>query len=366
MQAVTVTEQRPRQGALAHESACADQPRDAGTGRLRWAAASRIEADDLESAGEQMNPWAPMQYTRLDRRPAAMRGHILRLGTTLFGHWGGGCSKIFSTAVPAQRFAVLLPVQGIGRYGTAGIKAGDALVARGGSEVTMYTGADFFAVLIAATDEKWQEVASACGFRLNLPSRGAMMLTPGTLDVSSALALGNAAAAMALLEPERFDSAALRASLDDQLLTQVGRILQQPEASPSPGARVAAARHRAAVRARDYIDANIDQGLSLASVCRASHTSARALEYGFRELFGVTPMAYVKFARLARVRRALLEVPEVDAAVTSAATRWGFWHLGQFSKDYRALFGELPSETLARASRRIPRRQGSTITPART
>jgi hypothetical protein len=28
--------------------------------------------------------------------------------------------------------------------------------------------------------------------------------------------------------------------------------------------------------------------------------------------------------------------------------RWSFWHLGRFSSSYRALFKELPSETLKR------------------
>jgi hypothetical protein len=34
--------------------------------------------------------------------------------------------------------------------------------------------------------------------------------------------------------------------------------------------------------------------------------------------------------------------------VSAVANRWGFWHLGQLAADYRNLFDELPSETLAR------------------
>jgi len=35
--------------------------------------------------------------------------------------------------------------------------------------------------------------------------------------------------------------------------------------------------------------------------------------------------------------------------VADVANRHGFWHMGQFAKDYRKTFGELPSETLKRS-----------------
>jgi len=35
--------------------------------------------------------------------------------------------------------------------------------------------------------------------------------------------------------------------------------------------------------------------------------------------------------------------------VKDVVAHWGFWHLSRFSAEYRALFGELPSDTLKRA-----------------
>ncbi len=116
------------------------------------------------------------------------------------------------------------------------------------------------------------------------------------------------------------------------------------------------ARCQAAVRARQYIDEHLDRPLTLASVCQASYASPRALEYGFREIFGVSPIAYIRCARLSRVRRELYFSPYTSGRITQLAMKWGFWHLSQFSKDYYDLFGELPSITLGRASGRIGRR----------
>ena len=59
-------------------------------------------------------------------------------------------------------------------------------------------------------------------------------------------------------------------------------------------------------------------------------------------------------AALREVRRALLDGPFARDPVTRAASDFGFWHLSRFAGQYRALFGESPSETVARARARLP------------
>ena len=46
-------------------------------------------------------------------------------------------------------------------------------------------------------------------------------------------------------------------------------------------------------------------------------------------------------------RRELRDASPGSTTVTRVATRWGFTELGRFAGEYRAMFGELPSETLA-------------------
>jgi len=48
-----------------------------------------------------------------------------------------------------------------------------------------------------------------------------------------------------------------------------------------------------------------------------------------------------------RARRDLLDADPAQASVTDIAARWGFFHLGRFSQAYRAMYQELPSQTLA-------------------
>ena len=109
-------------------------------------------------------------------------------------------------------------------------------------------------------------------------------------------------------------------------------------------------RRRAAVRkVEEYLDLHDSHSASLAELCAIAGASERTLEYAFREQVGSTPGRYLRLRRLNGVRRDLLHVEAPAERVTDVAMRWGFWELGRFASEYRALFGECPSETLARA-----------------
>ncbi len=98
--------------------------------------------------------------------------------------------------------------------------------------------------------------------------------------------------------------------------------------------------------AEAYMLAHIDEIITLEGICKAVKTSKSALSYGFQEIFGLSPMAYLKSVRLNGVRRALKASNPTQATVLGIANRYGFWHMGHFARDYRQMFGESPSETL--------------------
>ncbi|WNZ26951.1 helix-turn-helix domain-containing protein [Leptolyngbya sp. NK1-12] len=101
-------------------------------------------------------------------------------------------------------------------------------------------------------------------------------------------------------------------------------------------------------QADDYMQSHIDQTLTLTDLCQALGTSSRALCYGFQEMFGTSPMSYLKILRLQGAYRALKSAEPSNKTVTEIATQFGFYHLGYFAHDYKQAFGELPSETLKR------------------
>lgn len=120
-----------------------------------------------------------------------------------------------------------------------------------------------------------------------------------------------------------------------------------PMTSPAPQPSCC---HRAQLvkQAEDYLMTRLDQPLTLKDLCKALNTSRSPLFYGFQDIFGLGPMAYLKVQRLQAVRRRLKAAdPETDS-VTSIAEQFGFWSAGHFARDYKQMFGELPSETFKR------------------
>lgn len=113
----------------------------------------------------------------------------------------------------------------------------------------------------------------------------------------------------------------------------------------------AAARARAVRRAIAYMRENPSEALSVDEISKVAKVSERTLQRSFLEHFGVTPKAFFQGIRLTGVRDELLRHAPSEMLVRDAASRWGFWHLGQFARDYRQLFGELPSQTLASGHR---------------
>lgn len=77
--------------------------------------------------------------------------------------------------------------------------------------------------------------------------------------------------------------------------------------------------------------------------------TGRTLLRTFRESFGVPPKQYLMLRVLHAVHRTLGRGVGEDATVADVLTRHGIWEFGRFASRYRRQFGELPSETLARA-----------------
>jgi AraC family transcriptional regulator, ethanolamine operon transcriptional activator len=83
----------------------------------------------------------------------------------------------------------------------------------------------------------------------------------------------------------------------------------------------------------------------------------RTLRNIFQEYFGVGPMRLLKVRQLREIRAALLAADPQHDTVTRVASRFGVWDFSLFARNYKALYGESPSETLRRPTRFGERRR---------
>ncbi len=89
--------------------------------------------------------------------------------------------------------------------------------------------------------------------------------------------------------------------------------------------------------------------------CRATGLPERTLRLLFLEQFGESPVRVLRARRLCLAYEALQNHSVGFKQIRQVAGSCGFWHMGQFAADYRALFGERPSDTVRRARLRGPR-----------
>ena len=91
---------------------------------------------------------------------------------------------------------------------------------------------------------------------------------------------------------------------------------------------------------------HMDGQITIASLAKDYTISTKSLQNAFRSLFDLTPNQFMRLLKLNLVHHELIYCNASDISVLRVAQKWGFTHMGRFSKYYTDLFGEYPSITL--------------------
>ena len=101
-------------------------------------------------------------------------------------------------------------------------------------------------------------------------------------------------------------------------------------------------------RVIDYIHENLSNITSVQQICENTQVHERAVHRLLSKKYNLSPKKYLNKLRLNEVRKGLKKDSD-HSNVFQIASEYNFWHMGQFSRDYKQLFGELPSETLTKS-----------------
>ena len=107
-----------------------------------------------------------------------------------------------------------------------------------------------------------------------------------------------------------------------------------------------AKRTHALKTAIDYIKTTPRESIALNRFCRETGINERTLQRAFRDQYGVSPKSYAQAFHLNNVYKSLKRSHPGSTSIFEVASSFGYTHMGQFARDYRRHFGELPSDTL--------------------
>jgi len=134
-------------------------------------------------------------------------------------------------------------------------------------------------------------------------------------------------------------------ALEDTLLKELVRLVKKHKSdvlTRDPYNRLR--KHDNILRVIQYIHEHLVEDISVESVCENGGISLSTLERRFNHFLQVTPKQYILAARLNRARRDLLDPLDFDHSIAELAMRNRLLHMGRFSENYKAQFGQLPSE----------------------
>ena len=133
-----------------------------------------------------------------------------------------------------------------------------------------------------------------------------------------------------------------------------GLLLGQPHSHSEAATRDRPVALRGAIRhAVDLIEERPGEPWTTVRLAAEVHLSVRALQDGFHRDLATPPMTYLRQIRLRRAHTALRAADRHTTTVRAVAVNLGIVHMSRFAAAYLKAFGETPSDTLNRPTRRL-------------
>jgi AraC family ethanolamine operon transcriptional activator len=259
---------------------------------------------------------------------------------------GADVSLVRRVKMPADVWLVVVPLKmpGSARWNGATVSGGEIITVPPGSRTYAFDprGSRYAVVAldhaaVAQMGETVLEGRSSAAI-VAKPARSEWRILYGVLARAVDLSASADYAEGALAERGRAD---LLAALADCLKSAAVPVSKRSSASIAIVAR-----------SEDFAHTHSGESVTIAQLSAASGVSERSLRNAFYEVCAVGPKRYLRIRSLHNVRRALT-TGAVGSSVTHVATLHGFFELGRFAGEYKALFGEAPSQTLQKTRARM-------------
>lgn len=303
---------------------------------------TRHFTDFDEMAEDVASKW-DQRYHRLNGDRDAGFAEQVNLSDAQLTHIGWGPSILIETGTPSDSVGLVLQISGAGRLRLNGTPLGKNTIGvlHAPRAYDLLNPADTEYIVLAVRKERLnRHYAALVGERMD---DNAGLSLDGEIAQQQLMQELRSGIKLAHGQPGWLRDAAARDLLVDELLDSVC-LAVAPDVEPAKLPR----RHLLAGQAGRFIREHIGEPLSLSAVCEQFRVSERSLRQGFLERYGMTPKTFIKRHRLHCLRLLLRAASPDSLTVTQAALSAGLTHLGRTAVEYRAAFGERPTDTLQR------------------
>lgn len=313
---------------------------------------SVVEITDPTAIGESIEE-IKQDVVQLESKPLRVRRIVVRLGTALVIFHS--TNRAVRTRTRLHSDFVAYTAFGPAAEGTVNglpVSADRVMASMPGVEVELVVAANYESVALLLLPNVIRDHLRGRNREDEFRLPGDIeLLTPSVAAVQRLYGWGRRLTEVAARQPELFDVPQVQSAAKVELLELLLAMLQSAVYTESTPQEVTRQGHSRAVQmVEDYALSHPDERLHVTDLCEAAGVSERTLQYAFKEVMGMTPMSYLTRLRLHRVRQSLRTATHGTTTVTFEALRHGFWHFGDFSRAYKACFGELPSDTLRRST----------------
>ena len=297
--------------------------------------------EDVDGLAAAMADGLDAEYVQLETKPFAARWTVIALAEAVlqFSHADVALARRIRIPDGTCAFLVPLVVPETARWNARPVSGNELIVCAPGSESYACDpgGTEFAIVSVPA-----RSTPADLGHAFLNGGTGTGTLLPRARDAQTLqrrlrIALGSTA----------LDAAGRAAALND-IRSALEACLRHAVLSERRG-KTSAGRSRIVRRAEEFFRTHVGEPVSMAQLSSNAMVSERCLREAFYDTYATSPMRYLRLWQLHQVRRALRSADDRHATVTHIATLHGFYELGRFAGEYKALFGEVPSQTLSRA-----------------
>ena len=298
--------------------------------------------EDIDAMAAAIADGLEAEYVQLEALPFSARATVVSLPEMVVQFVHEDVAIVRRLRVPAGRWAFVVPltVPESARWNACAVNGDEVVVCAPQAECYAFDPRGTIFAIISVPETRQ---AAVLGHDLLEPGALSRTVLPRARDARDLQHRLNALIASARRTEAMVSVSAAR---------EIGAALELCLRSAVPADRhVEASTGRSQIvrRAEAFFRRHLGEPVSIAQLSSIAGVSERSLRNAFYDVYTTSPKRYLRLWQLHQVRRALRTSDGQDSSVTDVATLHGFYELGRFAGEYKALFGEAPSQTLNRA-----------------